>query len=196
MTEPANRSNYESKSIPPELGATSRRLLGVDDAPSTLGEWTAAARAVFEGLDAWPLSVEMLCSADSSRHTATIDGETKHFHCALDGLLVPHLSGDPVEMRSVCPVTGTEITVRVSETTVETAPEDAVMSFGFSTTTETPETVHPGIAYQYLCPYVNAFASREDYERWASAVPDASTVAVPFPEAATFARDLVAPPTE
>lgn len=196
MTQSTTRSNYESKPIPPELGETSRKLLGIDEAPSTLGEWTAAARAVFEGLDAWPPSIGMLCSADSSRHTATIDGETRHFHCTLDGLLVPHLSGDAVEMESVCPTTGTEITVEVSETTIETTPEDAVMSFGFSTATGTPETVHPGIAYQYLCPYVNAFASREDYERWAGDIPNASTVAVPFPEAAAFARDLVAPATE
>ena len=186
-------TTYRGPSIPDAMGAAIRRALGLAEPPSTLGDWVDALAGVAdrEGIT---LDADALCTTEASPHRAKFDGRTQHYACAQDPLVLPFLldGAGPVTVETESPESGEAITLTVTTDGIESDPRGAVLSFGVDADVEAPETgVTPALAYEHFCPYGHAFASLEEYERWADGV-DAHTVAVPATEALGWARAIAA----
>ncbi|MBX0324278.1 alkylmercury lyase family protein [Halomicroarcula sp. F13] len=133
------------------------------------------------------------CLCHDSENRATIDGDTYHFHCVLDALVVPFVieADKPVLIRSESPVSGTVIEIRAGRDTLIVEPTDAVMSFGAAIDFDTPDTdeFDLSLAHERFCPYANAFPTEAEYEKWA-AQTDAVTTAFPIEVGYQLARHV------
>lgn len=185
-------STYRGPTIPESLGAGLRVALDLDQRPRNFGEYVDAMASIIEreGLD---VDLATLCTTDESPHRATFRGRTQCYHCTLDALIVPFLAEDVgrVEIETESPLRGEEITFAVTESTIESDPPEAVLSFGIGTDVEPPhpEAESPALAYRRVCPYGKAFVSEAEYERWTEQT-DAHTMMLTMEDGLALARAL------
>lgn len=189
-------TRLDDREIPPRVADALRIAFGFDDPPATLGEWAEGAARLLEENDV-EVGLEEMCTATASRHEARIGDEVQHFHCVLDALLLPFVLEGEYDVESRCPVSDETIGIQVSRDDVEVTPPDAVMSFGVERDVRlrADDAVSPAFAYEHLCPYINAFRSREEYERWAADVPEAVTMGFPLTDGFVLASILEERPT-
>lgn len=185
-------SAYPGPTIPRPLGEGLRVALDLEQRPRAFGEYVEAMAALVER-DGLEVDLDTLCTTDESPHQATFRGETQHYHCTLDAVIVPFLD-DAVErvvVETVSPVSGDAITYTVTDSSIEAEPTEAVLSFGVGADVEAPppDARSPALAYRRVCPYGKAFISRAEYERWAGGI-DAHTMPLSFEDALALAEAL------
>ncbi len=169
---------YEDIRVTGELNGSVQRAVGMSPRRhETLWELVKDI-----AVERWVPRLKNLLSAEPTRHEVRVDGRILHTFCFVDALMLPFvLRGGAVEVRSASP-TGGEVAAVVTEEGVEGSPRGAVVSFGAARSEE-------GTICETLCPYLNVFASRADYDRWAGGAPEAETVALSMEEAFDLARD-------
>lgn len=174
--------SYQSVAIPEGLAHRLRQVFHLSKLPQTLDDLAACSEADLgpftEGIAA------RLISAAPTRHQVRLGAEIFYTHCVMDAFILPALGGQVAEIRSSDPQTGEQVRVRVtSEGFVEdsAALSEATVSFGVI-------RQGAGSVYAVVCPFINPFASRANYEKWAQAHPEALTIAIPLEDAAALAR--------
>lgn len=140
------------------------------------------------------IAIDDLCHVEEETpHYARTDDQTYHFRCFYDGIALAHLVDEPVEIGTETP-TNEPVEIRASpESEIDVTPSEAVMSFGVATGSDVPADDPPaaGDVYAAVCPYVKAFHTREEYERWAGEVA-ATTVGLPLESGVPIAAALTA----
>jgi hypothetical protein len=168
--------DYRLRELPPVLARRLQEVLTLPRVPATLGELVDSLAARLQRV----APVDLCCQG--SRHRVTAGGETTHTRCVVDALvLAAGRDGGLVE--SLSPLLGQKVVVRIApDGAAAVSPPTAFFSFGVAR-----EGQH---VYEALCPYLLAFASADEYRRWAEATPRALTVMLSPEEAVSVARDL------
>ena len=176
--------------LPAAVGDNMSRFFGASI--DTFDDMIAAIRTVVEGDG---IAIGELCHVDEeTSHYAKTASETYYFRCFYDGIALAHLVDEPVDIRTETP-TEEPIEIQASPGDgVDITPSDAVMSFGVTTESDVSadETPSAPDVYSAVCPYVKAFYTREDYERWAKDVA-ATTVGIPLNAGVPIAAALTGP---
>lgn len=190
MDDTTDSTEYSGPEIPTPLGERLERGLGLDDRPETFGDWVEAMLTIAERGDL-DVDLDALCTTEESPHRATYGGESQHYQCVLDPIIVPFLAdGGRIDVETECPASGRPIEFTVTETSMTVDPATAVLSFGIDADVDAPDGIaSPALVYGRICPSVNAFATREEYETWAADV-DAVTMALSADDALALARAL------
>jgi len=175
--------------LPETVAENMSRFYG--ESVESFDDMVAAIRNVVEGDG---IAVDELCHVEGETpHYAKTDDETYYFRCFYDGIALAHLVDEPVEIQTETP-TNEPISIETSpQSDIDVTPPDAVMSFGVATDSDVPVEDVPTAQdiYGAVCPYVKAFHTRADYERWSEDVA-ATTVGIPLDSGVPIAAALTA----
>ena len=181
--------NLAAERIPPHVGERLAAMYGRDGRFETYAAWVSAIRTASDRTRDDPPTTDDLCHVEDGDHTVEIAGESHSFVCVLDPLALPFLRQTPGTVRSVTPEDGESITVDVTADGATVDTDGAVVSLGVSRESDVEGTPTTEDVYAETCPYIHAFASVDEYERWADGV-DASTTSVPAETGVAIAREL------
>ncbi len=109
--------------------------------------------------------VGLALSLRPTRHRFRVRGNDLYTWCGFDTLFLPIILGEPAEVDSTCPVTGTEIrlTVEADGTVSAAHPATVVVGVVGEEVTSCCEAAGPDSA---ICTQMPFFATREAGERW------------------------------
>jgi hypothetical protein len=187
-------ASWAADALPPTVCTRLRSLFGLETLPDTLTDAVAATDGPEPAGD---LEVGEWATGAGGDHEFDADGETHSFPTFADALAVATLTDDPTRIRTVDPVSGEPLAVRVDEDgRIDADGTDAsILTLGVGPGSwggdeQTTEDVRSG-----LSPYVHAFAGHRTAQRWVGRSED--PVAELDPEAADrLGRLLVATPRD
>lgn len=194
---PEDGRDYTEVEVSDALGARTRAIFELDQAPRTMGE----LGALFEEADNFATGEgftweDLLISDGETRHEVRIGDEVHHAYCFLDALVLPFVLDRRVEIRSRPPGGGETVEVVATPRRLEATPASAVMSFGMSL--DLPEaadelgTDDPAalldLTHAEGCPRINAFPDEAAYRAW-DREADAVSVVMTLAQAYAMAHD-------
>ncbi|MDQ3963330.1 MAG: organomercurial lyase [Actinomycetota bacterium] len=136
--------------------------LGLKEVGSRIANWPGVYRDDNGSvIGFWGLTI-----AEMPPHEIILDGRTLWAWCAWDTLFLPRRLGATLDVRSLCPVTGERISLRVSSSRVKSVePEHVVVSF------LEPNRPFDADVIGSFCHYVHFFADKVAGEKWTADHP-------------------------
>jgi len=157
-----------------EIAATTRAT------PAEVEERLAAWPAVFRDGEGSVVGFWGLTIAEMPPHELQVGDVKLWAWCAWDTLFLPARLDAVIDVRSVCPITGETIELRVAPDHVDSAPDGIVVSF------LSPERRFDGNVITNFCHFVHFFASRRAGDEWIER--HLGTFLLSLPEAAELAH--------
>ncbi len=145
----------------PLTGAMLPRLAGDHEAPDEI--IATLMRMVEPDAEGRIIGVLGLSQGDHP-HDFSVGGRTLHTCCAWDALFLAPVLGQPADVRSRDPETGSLIELRVLPDGVE-GPEDVVVSIVFPEI-DLDGAWDAGRAQELFCSFVHFFEDRDSAQRW------------------------------
>lgn len=194
---PDDGRDYAEIEVPEALGARTRAIYDLDQAPRTVGE----LGELFDQADNFATGdgftwEDLLISDGETRHEVRIGDEVHHTYCFLDALVLPFVLDRRVEIRSHPPGGGESVEVVATPRRLEATPASTVMSFGVAL--DLPEaadelgTDDPAglldLTHAEACPRINAFPDEASYRAW-DREAEAVSVVMTLAQAYTMAHD-------
>ncbi len=170
---------YAKIAVPPTLGQRLHDVFGLESVPRRLEDLVGLFSRTGTEID----QADLWAPAPTL-HAVQTAARSGYTNCAMDAIMLPAITGEPVELRSECPHCGEAIEVRVADGHVFSSHPSAVMSFGLMRDGDGP-------VQAISCPVINLFPSAEHYRAWAAATPQAETVTLPLAAGFAMASDLV-----
>ncbi len=179
-------SNLFDEPLPEALQNSLEDLVDADEI-RTIEDWIDEIQRHTDGSS---LSLDDLCSSDEpTGHRGEVDGDTYHFLCFYDAVILASLADSEARIQTETP-TGETVTATVDGDSLNPEPEDAVYSIGVERDVEpSGESATHEDVYEAMCPYVKAFVDEEEYRHWDEYV-DAATLAAPLEDATELAWRL------
>lgn len=182
------------RALRPKLSADERSVaLEIYKGLAASGTISIAALSERTGLD--PSIVEAIVSSQSgvfrdargdivgfwgltaqpvSNHVLRIDGQTRYAWCAWDCLFIPGILGQSVQVKSVCPQTGTSIQLIVSPRSVEQVrPASTVLSALVPDLQAARQDVVAN-----FCHFVHFFKDSEAASEWTASRPGTGVISL------------------
>lgn len=175
--------------LPPALDERFQTLYGTDDPPADGAEWVAQMRATIAARRDRQPTVADLCTTPDGDHPFVGAADEQTYRCVLDPLAYPFLTGETGTVRSTTPVRGETVAFEIGADEMTVSRDEAVVSLGVSDHVEEVGDTPVETVYRQVCGYVQTFADREEYERWAAEV-DAATTALSAPAGVAVAREI------
>lgn len=164
-------------------------LFGVSSI-TTLSEYVEEIRTHLEGDS---IAVEDLCHAsEPTGHRAKVGGDTYHFMCFYDAVVLAALRETAVDITTRSPEGGLIEATATGSDSLTVTPDTAVTSFGVASEAAHSDGYPPTVEdlYRAVCPNVKAFPDPAAYQDWA-ADHEASTVAIALDDAIGIASALL-----
>lgn len=180
--------NLEDVRLPPHVGGRLAAFYGRERRLETAQEWADAVDDAIRAEQGRPATEADMCTAADGAHTVAFPDATQSFVCVLDPLMTVFLRNEPGTVRSTTPADGATVEIDITADGVAVDPAEAVFSLGVGQTDGDPTL---NAAYGQLCAYTHAFASPDEYERWAASV-DAATTSLTPALGVGLVRELVA----
>lgn len=172
-------ASYAEIAVRPTLGHRLHDVYGLESVPHRLGDLVALFGRMGTEID----QADLWAPAPTL-HAVQTAARSGYTNCAMDAIMLPAITGEPVELRSKCPHCGELVEVRVADGHVFSSHPTAVISFGLM-------REGAGPVQAIGCPVINLFPSAEHYRAWAAATPQAETVMLPLAAGFAMASDLV-----
>jgi hypothetical protein len=189
--DPVLVEQVRDRDLPDAVATRLATFTGRRPDEQTMGAFVDALR------ESWPTAghtptIDDLCTTDSGPSRAHLDGETYHFQCVQDALLVPLLREPPVTVTATSPLDEATISVEISADEMTVDPSGAVASFGVATNPAGPvESIDEQTGFDQVCPYTNLCHSRAEYDRYVRQTDEAALVALSVPESVALGHLLV-----
>lgn len=190
--EPNSRPRLDAVELPADMAEVLGEVRPTNDQPSTLadvvdpaGEWLPPGRSI---------SPSAMYQDDETRHAIHLADGVEHVPCILDALIVSLLTpDDPLRIESMSPVDDAVVKYQISDSFVDVAPEEAVISFGIAP--EDSDGIQYGDDFEDnarigSCSYINSFVDEQAYEQWADETDAAAVMKLSVDAAAAVARQL------